>query len=368
MSEGVKAGYDIQQEIIKKLNTALEAAGVRSVSTTSGFNVGSLQTNAGGIYSGAYHRISDCETTTTSSTSRGVWATGAAGIVLTAETTEKRSGSKAIQFAFGASTAVGDYGKFTCTTGYELDLTDMNYIGFWAYHDEANNVMYDAAGDITVEMYEGATKVYSFAVPAYRAATPHGSLFGAKATQWYIECPITSSELQSGYGVGSVTSIRIVKAVTAGTSGKKLHIDQLEVYEISAGGYPFKRGIIVPMLDSGSGITHGDWVELNDVVTGTVKKASTNSGTNIIGKACATAAANAITYVLIYGISLAIGDSDSAFAAGEGIALTTAASALCEDVATIGIGNWVAKALEANGTDLDMSCVLISPNPSGKVA
>ena len=367
MPSNIKVGYDIQKEIDKKLNTALEAAGVRSVNTGSGLKKGSLLNHKGGIYTGAYDLISDCETTTTSATSRGVWSAITAGTTLSATTTAKRVGTNAIVLLATAGVAAGDGAIFTASTGYELNFDNMNYLGFWAEHDDNNNV-FDAAADLTVEMYEGTTKVYSYEVPAYRAGTPHGSSFGATATQWYFECPITSSEIVSGQAVSRVTSIRIVKAVTAMTNTKKLSIDQLEMYEISAGGYPFKYGIIVPMIDSGSGVTHGDWLELADVVTGKVKKASTNSGTLIVGKACATAVANATVYALIYGVTLAIADSTTAFAAGEGIALTTAASALCEDVATIGAGSWVAKALEAGAVDLDMACVMVSPNPSGKVA
>lgn len=367
-SIGSKIGYDIKDKINTKYDDALAAAATRDVRTGSGDHVGKIKRHTGGIYVGGYHRISDCETTTTSATSRGVWSAGATGMAVAAATTAKRSGTNAIVGTFSGTAAIGDYFLFTCTTGYELDLNDMNFIGFWAEHDEDGNTMYDATGDLTIEMYDGTTKVYSYAVPAYAAATPHGTLFGAKATQWYFECPITSSEIVSGYSVSNITSIRIVKAITAGTNTKKISIDQLETYEISAGGYPFKNGIIVPMVDSGSGVTHGDWIELSDVVTGTVKKASTNSGTNMAGKACNTAAASGTVYTLIYGRTLAIADSDTAFAVGEGIALTTAASALCEDVATIGIGNWIAKALETATTDLDMAVVMISPNPSGKVA
>ena len=202
-----KFGYDVKEQDTQKHNTALEAATARSVRTASGDHVGSLLNHTGGIYVGAYHRISDCETTTTSSTSRGVWSAGTSGLTVAAATTAKRSGTNAIVATFGAATAVGDYLLFTCTTGYELDLSDMNFIGFWAEHDEADNTGYDGASDLTLQMYDGTTKVYEFVFVAYRAATPHGSNFGAKAIQWYFEAPITSSEIVSGYGVNNITFI-----------------------------------------------------------------------------------------------------------------------------------------------------------------
>jgi len=366
MAEGMSAGFDIKQELIKKLNTPIKAAGVRDVSIISGFNVGSLETQAGGIYAGAHHRISDCETTTTSSTSRGVWSAITTGTTLSATTTAKRSGTNCIVLLATAGVATGDGAIFTATTGYELDLTDMNYLGFWAETDDSIN-NFDDDADITVEMYEGTTKVYSYEIPAYISATPHGSSFGAADTQWYFECPITTSEIESGYDVSKVTSIRIVKTTTAMTDTAKLSIDQLEMYEISAGGYPFKWGIIVPMLDSGSGVTKGDWIELADVVTGTVKKAASDNGVLMVGKAVATAEADATVYVLIYGMTVAIADGSTAWAVGEGLELTTAADALCQDVSTIGIGSWIAKGLETVTGDLDMGMVMVSPNPSGKV-
>lgn len=361
-SIGPKAGYDIKDKITTKYDDALSASATRDVRTSSGDHVGKIKRHTGGIYVGGYHCVSDCETTTTSATSRGVWSAGTTGLTIAAAATAKRSGTNAIVATFGAATAVGDYVLFTNTTGYELDLTDMNFVGFWAEHDEANNNSYDAAGDLTVEMYDGTTKVYSYAVPAHVAAHPHGKGFAATATQLYVECPITSSEIVSGYTVSNITSIRIVKAVTAGVNTKKLSIDQLEVYEISAGGYHFKQGIILPYTDSGSGITRGDWVEMSDAVTGLVKTATTDNAVVIVGKACNTAAASGTAYVLTYGRTVCLADEGTMCSAGDGVGLSDASASYCDDTGAGTIqGQFIAKALEGSGADLDMSVVMVQP-------
>lgn len=362
-SIGPKAGYDIKDKITTKYDSALAAATTRTTSTTSGVHVGKINRHTGGIYVGATHLISDCETTTTSSTSRGVWSASSGNLTVTATSTAKRTGSNAIQLTAAGGTTVGDYALFTCTTGYELDLTDMNFIGFWSEHDDTNN-SFDADGDITIEMYEGTTKVYSYAVPSYVAATPHGKGFPANNVQTYIECPLTSSEIESGYTLSNITSIRIVKAVTALTNTNIWTIDYIEAYEISAGGYPFKTGLIRPYIDSGSGIIRGQWVEWDDIVTRTVKTASSNSGTLIFGKAVSTAIGSAIVYVLETGISVAVADSDTGATAGDMIAVTTAADMLTEDGTDLGA--CVGRAMENITTDLDM--YLIEVGKVGKNA
>lgn len=349
----MSAGYDIEQEDIKKLNNALTTGkGVRDVSTTSGFNVGSLTSQEGGIFAGAYHRISDCETTTTSATSRGVWSASGAGIVVSAAATAKRVGTNCIIATAAAGTAAGDYLLFTCTTGYELDLVDMNYLGFWMECDDAIT-SFDAAGDLTIEMYQGSTKVYSYAVPAYVAATPYGTNEAAADTQWYIECPLTSSELETDGSYSGITSIRIVKAVTALTNTNILSIDQLEMYEITSGGCPFKQGIIMPFLDSGSGVTKGDYIELANAVTMTVKTGSTDSGLLVFGKACATVAADGIVPVLVYGPTVGIADSGTAATAGDMLVVTDVSAQLVEDGTDL--GTCIGRALEDFTTDLDMA-------------
>jgi len=360
-SIGPKAGYDIKDKITTKYDDALAAAAARETYTTKNCHVGKIKRNTGGIYVGATHLISDCETTTTSATSRGVWSASSSNITVTAAATNNRTGTKTINITAAAGTSIGDYALFTCTTGYELDLTDMNFLGFWSEHDD-NNTSFDADGDITVEMYDGTTKVYSYAVPAYDSATPHGTGFPASGVQTYIECPITSSEIESGYSVSHITSIRIVKGVTALTNTKVWTIDYMEAYEISAGGYPFKTGIILPMKDSGSGVTRGDWVELADAVTGTVKTASTDNAVVIMGKACNTADADGTVYVLTYGRSLCIADEDNMCSAGDGIGISDASACLCDDTASGTVqGQFVGKALEASTTDLDMSVIMVQP-------
>jgi len=361
MPSKIKAGYDIQRELDKKYNTALAAAGTRSVNTGSGLKKGSLVNNKGGIYTGAWVLVSDCETTTTSATSRGVWSAKTALSTLSATTTYNKVGTNAIHVTAGASAATGDGAVFTCTSGYELDLSQMNFLGFWIYTDDNINV-FDADGDVYVRMYEGTTKVYEYIVPAYVAATPHGKLFGAAATEWYLECPITSDEVQTGYDVSRVTSIEVLKMTTAMNNTKYYAIDYVEAYEISAGGFPFKQGIILPYADSGSGITRGQWVELASPVTQTVKTASTDNCVLCMGKACNTADASGTVYVLTYGLSVAIADEASMCSAGDGIGLSDISDNLCDDTGAGTIqGQFVAKAMEGSGSDLDMTIVMIQP-------
>jgi len=360
-SIGPKFGYDIKDKINTKYDDALAAAAVRTTSTTSGFHVGKINRHTGGIYVGATHLISDCETTTTSATSRGVWSASSANVTCTAATTANRTGTNGILMTAAAGTTLGDYILFTCTTGYELDLTDMNFVGFWSEHDDTNN-SFDADGDITVEMYDGTTKVYSYAVPAYVSATPHGKGFPASAVQTYIECPLTTSEIQTGYTLSNITSIRIVKGVTALVNTKIWTIDYFEAYEISAGGWPFRYGIIVPMTATAAIIYRGQWVELAEPVTGTVKTSSTNNAVVVLGKACNTCTASGTVYVLIYGPSLCVADESSMCSAGDGIGVSAAATQLTDDTGAGAIaGQFVAKALEDSGTDLDMSIVMIQP-------
>ena len=360
-SIGPKMGYDIKDKINTKYDDALAAASARTTSTTLGHHVGKINRHTGGIYVGAVHLISDCETTTTSSTSRGVWSASSTNITVTAAATNNRTGTNTILMTAAAGTTAGDYALFTCTTGYELDLTDMNFIGFWSEHDDTNN-SFDADADITIEMYDGTTKVYSYEVPAYVAATPHGKGFPATGVQTYIECPLTTSEIVSGYTLSHITSIRVVKAVTALVNTKIWTIEYMEAYEISAGGYPFKQGIILPMTDSSAGITRGDWVELADVVTGTVKTVATNNAVVIMGKACNTAAASGTCYVLTYGRSVCVADETTMCVAGDGIGISTAASMLTDDTGAGTIqGQFVAKALESSTADLDMSVIMVQP-------
>ena len=357
--DGVKAGYDARQEDIKKFNTALAAAGARSVHTASGNHPGRLKSNTGGIYAGAVHLISDCETTTTSATSRGVWSAKTALSTLSAADTWNKTGTNSIKVVAGASAAVGDGAVFTCTTNYELDLSKMGYVGFWFTMNDNINV-FDADADLTVYMYQSSTLVYKYEVPAYVAQTPHGKLPKAASTGWYIECPITSSQIQTGQAMSKITSIEILKTTTAMNNTKYYCIDYFEAYEISAGGCPFRWGQIIPMTDSGSGITRGDWVEISDVTTKKVKTASTNDATLVVGKAVATAAADATVYVLTFGPR--IGFLNETSAAGKLLGLADAANCLLDDTGAGTVqGQAVAKSLEAGAAQYDMINILVQP-------
>jgi len=350
--------YNIEDKIDEKYNTALEAAATRDVRIASGA-FGQLKKTNGGIYTGASVLVSDCETTTTSATSRGVWAAKTATSTLAAAATWNLVGTNSITVTAGASAAAGDGAVHTRTTGYELDLRSMNFLGFWFYMDDNINV-FDADGDLTVRMYDGTTKVYEYAVPAAVAATPHGTLPQATTTDYYIECPLSSTYIVSGQSLANVTSIEVLKTTTAMNDTKLFCVEYMEAYEISAGGWPFKTGIIMPFTDSGSGVTRGDYIELANAYSRTVKTGATDNGTNYVGKACNTAAASGTVYVIVQGPTVAV--ANEAMAVGVAVGVADASVAVVDDTggATTG-GQYLGKVLGAAGAQYDMIPVMLLP-------
>lgn len=265
--------------------------------------------------------VSDCEATTDTGGLGGAWAGGGASApTLTAGTQDKRVGTNCIRIAWD-TTSLNMYGKFTLTTAY--DMSGYNYFGFWASHSDSDNLVWDAAADLTVEFYDSNTvKVLSWECAAATEFLNCFRLFGD--VPHYFEI-LLSDSIVTGKDLKDVKSIRFVATTTEKDDSTYLYIDRLELYDWGTGAGPL-RGGKVKCFEFSEDVDRGSPVGLSaDPILCTVRLGQDND-TTIRGIAAETVdySEEPNGWVITEGVVNLI--AQETFNAGEGAQLHGAAS------------------------------------------